>query len=417
MTPNAWPAWRTALRAPEVLIVVGASTLLVVVVDATQGLGTVGGLGALAAGSGRLTFGRLAILCVAAGVAARVASVSRLLHTHGLPRRAALADVTLATGLVGLAGWALSVVVVYLYGTLDAVVQSGPAIFGAPFQVGLSTELVRELRLAAEFVVTALVGGFVGWIVGRPLPAVLVGVVFCVPYVPFLETLTNRAPGLLTIEPYLPFGSVEAVFGGYGGLIQVPPLAEAKLSPARAVAVTTAWLAVLAALAWVRSSPHTFTRDIPAIAVAVPIGLVLAAATGAALPALAHDTVPWPYRPAWRHADASGWSSTAVTRRWVAALKVGDTASARRLFATRSAIPDANIVAPLAKVASVHIPLPAQMSDPYHLTLVGDFSPPQRRPGVITSQIAYTLVFHYSHGRFLIARVDGPSLRVGPGPR
>lgn len=395
---------RSYARAPVVRLVVAASFLLAV----AEGASLTRGSGAIAAlklsTEANLTYGPALAMVLGALIARADVRVGDVFHVSGHPpaRR-------FSYSLQLAAAYAVPVRVVTVAGLLfGGAIHPASAATALAGGVLTGAFVLGQARLLAAYVVAAAMGTLIGW-AGRSAATALgwVGLA-TVPYTPFFGSLANRAPHLLDVLPYGPFGALRAALSGNGGVFGDDPSHARPEHPGIALVVLAGWLVVIALPSILRG--RAAPLRVAGRALPVAGSLTVAAVMGAAAPSALADGIPWRWQPSWRHAEAAGWDSRQVTLRWIGDVRAGR--SDATLFAdpAYATTVDPEVLAAVKAAGTVSVPAESELRTPDVTVVSLVFTPPLASGNVEVTRAELQLGFTLTDGRWLIAGIAGPQV-------
>ena len=387
-------------RAPVVRLTLCAGVLLAV----TDAMSSVRGRGPIAAvvfsNEAAFTYGLGLALLLGAMIARTERHMADVWHSAGHPTSGTFGQ-TLRTAAVFALVIRIALIVGLLAGgALHAATQPGTA-FPA------TLDAVSQLRLAAGYVLASAVGVLIGWTVSTTTAALAWAVAATLPYTVIFGAMTNRAPALLDLLPYGPFGAVRAVLSGNGGLYGDDPTQVRLESPPVAFVVLSCWVLALSAPAVLRGRAILF-RPFGLVA-AVALSLVSAVVIGAVAPSALAGSVPWQWQPSWRHAHDTGWDSRQVAERWTAAVRNSSSALPELYFDTAAQRGvDPEVLHAVQAASAVAVVPQNQMQFPTATIITLTYTPPVRSGNVEVLHAQLQLRHVVVHGRWLITAVSGP---------
>jgi hypothetical protein len=363
---------------------------------------------------GNLTYGLATALFTALVVTAGHDQLADLWHATGMRLAERLARCLAIAALIGICVRALCVVALAVGGAIDGARRGWQ--WGST--VPLNDVARGQGRVLVCYVLAAALGALIALAVRRTTTAVVVGLLMTVPYLPLVGSLTNRARPLLGVLPYGPFGALRGALTGNGAIFGDDPSHARVIAVATAVEVFICWTVVLSVAVMNRSAAAWQRRDGLLAAAPLVAALSLAGIAGGVLPQSLANTVPWQWRPAWRHAHAAGWDSRQVASRWAGLERSDRSAATAELFvhaATTAGVGDDTHEA-LHALTTFKVEPVSAMLYPTAVRLEVTYAPPLRSGNVAVDAAQFQLHFRYIQGRWLIEHVDGPFIHATVAP-
>ena len=314
---------------------------------------------------------------------------------------------SMVAGLAMIMGLLARVVTMFAAGSgglVEVLRRGGNVMWPSEVELSMTSLLSGQARIALASVLAATGGAILGMVVRRRSAGIGVSLVLCGLYLPIVGAVTNRAPALLDLLVWLPFGALRAVLTGNGAIFGDDTTHLRPVSSATAAMALIAWGIVGSTVLWrrVRRAKHGDWRSWAAFAPP----LVLAGLIGWGLPRLVGDQIPWQWSPEWRHAEATGWSSPQVAERWVEALRTHDSSGLAELGPAAHA--DPALIEVFASATGVDVESANEMFAPDRVVVRLTFDPPVFTGNVVVDEAGFQLWLAEDSGRWLIQEVMGP---------
>jgi hypothetical protein len=356
------------------------------------------------AADANLTYGAGLALVAAATASTRVLRLDDVLHARGvLPSDRLLlacfsgcfAAITLR--LVALVAGALA-------GIVQSVWRAGHLIVAPPGAGSVSSIISGQGRVAVFYLLAGLLGALIALALRSLVASVITSIALVALYFPAMGAVAQRAPKLIDVLPWLPFGALRALLSSNAAIFGARPTDIRFISIGRAAGTSVVWFLALGSVAVTRTlgmSPSKgFRFRRPTVVVAATL---LAVVIGWALPTVAAGHVPWQWSAQWRDAEAHGRSTIQIAKRWPHSLE------AASLYAT-PAVAGGIDRAGLINVPPFDVKVPSanELNGPLTVPLVLRYRAPLRTGNVAVASTEYQLRFEVHDGRYLITRVEGP---------
>ena len=361
---------------------------------------------------GSLTYG-LGIVFIGSAIAAAItAKLDDEMFAFGVRAETLLVARVFACCLLALLTRPAVVLVEFIAGAVDSLFRDGHVIFGSPFPIDYSQQTIGELRVFGIYLVAATMGAGLAGALRSRLATTLVAGSCVVLYLPFLGSIFSRARAALVVLKFVPFGEIRAVLSENAGLFGDSSAYNQRLDHWVAAGLVSAWLFAFIGIALLRSAKRSrYRHRRTSASLPIALGLVCAGLLGGVLPPALSAAVPWQWRPAWRQAQSQGWASNQVATIWLNDLR--EKRSGRDKFFARgdeTSVLSAGRLKSLGEANSITAQSSSLMPDPLHVQVTLEYRPCVETGNICVRSAWIALSFVKKNSRYLIARVDGPSV-------